>query len=80
MLDLSWGYLQEFGEYLGPPWSHVAPHGAILGQSWKNLGNTLVNLVLRKPCEVEIVNFTKVLYAFFEGARIKIYDSRMFVF
>ena len=52
---------------MGPPWDHVAPHWAIFGQSLKNLGDTLINLVLRKPCEVEIVDFTKVLQAFLKA-------------
>ena len=64
-LGLRRGYLGALlgglGGSLGQPCGYVAPRLAILGLSLENLGATLVNLGLRKSCEVENVDFALVL-------------------
>ena len=64
-LGLRRGYLGallgRLGGNLGPPWGYVAPRLAILGLSLENSGSTLVSLGLRNSCEVDMVDFTKVL-------------------
>ena len=47
--------------YLGPPWGQLLQRWGHLVLSWENLGTTWVSFGHHKSCEVEIVDFTKVL-------------------
>ena len=47
--------------YLGPPWGQLLQRWGHLGLSWENLGTTWVSFGHHKSCEVEFVDFTKVL-------------------
>ena len=45
----------------GREFAAATPHWAILGQSWKNLGDAVVNFDFRKSYEAEIVDFSLVV-------------------
>ena len=57
--------LGGLGGYLGHPCGYVAQRRAILGLSLENLGATLVNLGLRKSCDVRMVVFYTAFISFF---------------